>query len=69
MTAKQLLPNQCMPLHFLYGRDDCCLCNERRKVAELEARIRELENPTIKVNCDLPEDAYAIDPHYYQLNP
>lgn len=42
MVAKQLLPNQCMPLHFIYGRNDCCLCKERERANELEARVKKL---------------------------
>lgn len=26
MAAKQLIPNQHTPLHFIYDKDDCCLC-------------------------------------------
>ena len=43
MSAKMLMPNQCMPLHFLYGRHDCCLCNANAQITQLEARIAELE--------------------------
>ena len=27
MAAKALMPNQCTPLHFIYGVRDCCLCH------------------------------------------
>jgi hypothetical protein len=27
MAAKALMPNQHTPLHFIYGIDNCCLCN------------------------------------------
>ncbi len=50
MAAKQLLPNQCMSLHFLYGRDDCCLCRERGRVRELEEEIRKLKEPNLLPN-------------------
>jgi hypothetical protein len=30
MAAKQLMPNQHMPLHFLYGFHDCCLCKSQQ---------------------------------------
>lgn len=50
MAAKTLLPNQCTPLHFLYGRDNCCLCNAQLKITELEARIKELEDKLQKRN-------------------
>ena len=30
MAAKQLMPNQHMPLHFLYGSHDCCLCKSQQ---------------------------------------
>ena len=26
MATKTLLPNQHVPLHWLYGHNDCCLC-------------------------------------------
>jgi hypothetical protein len=27
MAAKTFMPNQHTPLHFIYGIDNCCLCN------------------------------------------
>lgn len=32
MSAKALMPNQCMPLHFIYGPADCCLCHAKAEV-------------------------------------
>lgn len=43
MSAKVLMPNQCMPLHFLYGRDNCCLCNANYRITELEREVTELK--------------------------
>ncbi|KKL13009.1 hypothetical protein LCGC14_2530070 [marine sediment metagenome] len=47
MSAKQLMPNQHVPLHFLYGRNDCCLCNhqiqlkiERQKNKQLQKALK-----------------------------
>jgi hypothetical protein len=31
MAVKQLMPNQCVPLHFIYGPQNCCLCNARQE--------------------------------------
>ena len=50
MSAKTLLPNQCTPLHFLYGANNCCLCTERMKVLELEQRVKDLENLNVSNN-------------------
>ena len=44
MTAKMLLPNQCTPLHFLYGHDNCCLCKANQRIREFEEKVRELES-------------------------
>ena len=52
--AKQLLPNQHLPLHMLYGVSDCCLCtaqfqlNEaQEQIARLELELLELKSKTI----------------------
>ena len=42
--AKILLPNQCTPLHFIYGKDDCCLCRAETRIKELEEEVKELKN-------------------------
>ena len=39
MSAKQLMPNQHVPLHFLYSRDDCCLCSHQVTVGNLERQL------------------------------
>ena len=43
MSAKALMPNQCVPLHFLYGAQDCCLCRSHGEEAALRLRVGELE--------------------------
>lgn len=40
MAAKQLLPNQCTPLHFLYGPADCCLCEARAEMERFKTMVR-----------------------------
>lgn len=40
MAAKQLMPNQCMPLHFIYGPGDCCLCNARAELERFKQMVR-----------------------------
>ena len=44
MSAKILLPNQCMPLHFIYGREDCCLCRAKIEIEELKAEMQKLSD-------------------------
>ena len=44
MSTKTLLPNQHVPLHFLYGRDDCCLCNAQKEIDRLKTENQELKN-------------------------
>ena|SRR5688572_24514319 len=39
MAAKQLMPNQCTPLHFIYGPSDCCLCGARAEVERLKTEL------------------------------
>ncbi len=58
--AKQLLPNQHLPLHMLYGVSDCCLCtaqlqlNEARKrITQLELELLSLQSETIIPRGDL----------------
>ena len=41
--AKQLLPNQHLPLHFLYGPQGCCLCGKDLELQRARDRITELE--------------------------
>ena len=53
--AKQLLPNQHDPLHFIYGNYDCCLCK-----AELE--IRELKNEIVELRKQLGEHLMKQEP-------
>lgn len=36
MSAKQILPNQHGPLHFIYGRGDCCLCAAENKLLAVQ---------------------------------
>jgi len=43
MTVKQLLPNQCDLLHHVYGENDCCLCEAKHKIEELEREIEQLK--------------------------
>ncbi len=45
MSTKALLPNQCMPLHIIYGEDDCCLCRAHRRIRELELKT---EKPKVE---------------------
>lgn len=37
---KQLMSNQCTPLHFLYGPSDCCLCGARMERDLLKEDIK-----------------------------
>ena len=60
MSAKMLLPNQHIPLHFFYGQNDCCLCREqslvsdlRNKVASLESRLAEALERNAKLQDEL----------------
>lgn len=41
MAAKQWLPNQCAPLHLLYGPSDCCLCGARADLERFKAMVRD----------------------------
>lgn len=41
MATKQLMPNQCTPLHFLYGPSDCCLCGARADLERFKAMVRD----------------------------
>ena len=43
MSAKTLLPNQCIPLHIIYGHDDCCLCKANGQIEELKSEIVKLK--------------------------
>ena len=43
MATKTLLPNQHVPLHFVYGHDNCCLCNAENRIKELEQENLELK--------------------------
>ena len=43
MSAKQLLPDQCVPLHYFYGPSDCCLCHSNAETILLKHQIEELE--------------------------
>ena len=42
--VKQFLPNQHLPLHYIYGPHDCCLCRSEGDVTELTGRGSELES-------------------------
>jgi hypothetical protein len=44
MSAKQWMPNQCMPLHFLYGPNDCCLCNAKIENVELKRIVYDIKH-------------------------
>ena len=44
MATKTLLPNQHVPLHFVYGHDNCCLCNTEKRIQELEQKVAVLKN-------------------------
>jgi hypothetical protein len=48
MTCKTLLPNQCTPLHFLYGQNDCCLCHAHKEIEDLKAEIEKLKAEKIE---------------------
>ena len=52
LSAKTLLPNQCVPLHFLYGANDCCICRANQRIAELEKEVEQLRI-ALKVKEDL----------------
>jgi hypothetical protein len=41
MAAKQILPNQHVPLHFLYGIHDCCLCKSQQSEEFYETMYKE----------------------------
>lgn len=40
MATKQLMPNQCTPLHFIYGERDCCLCNSRSDLERFKVMVK-----------------------------
>jgi hypothetical protein len=42
MSTKVLFRDQHKPLHFLYGHNDCCLCNAENKIKNLEDRNNNL---------------------------
>ena len=48
MATKTLLPNQHVPLHWLYGHNDCCLCRveaEQDKLRQINlGLVVEIEN-------------------------
>ena len=60
MTAKCLLPNQCTPLHLLYGRGDCCLCNAREEIQQLRGEIEALKTAVSVSNTS--QDVNLTDP-------
>jgi len=39
MSVKNLLPNQHTPLHILYGKNDCCLCNTQKEINRLRDEL------------------------------
>ncbi len=41
--AKVLLPNQHLPLHFLYGPQGCCLCGKEEELQIARVQITQLE--------------------------
>ena len=55
MSNKQLLPNQHTPLHFIYGKDDCCLCRAQSRIAELEREVQLLKEKQV----DTPKEGDA----------
>ena len=63
MSTKQLLPNQHDPLHFIYGHNNCCLCNVESKIAALEAQVVELR---IKIAED-ETDFRCLRTKYYDM--
>jgi hypothetical protein len=40
--TKQILPNQHVPLHFLYGHDDCCLCHAQEELEKVTGQYNQL---------------------------
>lgn len=44
MSAKQLLPDQHVPLHYFYGRDDCCLCEHMVTIGNFERKLEAMQN-------------------------
>ena len=41
--AKVLTEDQCNLLHMYYPISECCLCNAKQRIAELEAEVAELK--------------------------
>jgi hypothetical protein len=60
MSAKQLLPNQHIPLHGIYGQNDCCLCHAEADNTLLRSRIHELEEALNDIN----KNSQSNIPHY-----
>lgn len=69
MAAKQLMPNQCTPLHFIYGRDDCCLCGARAKLdnakAEIMEKIRAAEDAYLEKTYGTDVDKSLCQPAFF----
>jgi hypothetical protein len=40
MAGKQMMPNQCTPLHFIYGANNCCLCNSRDELERFKTMVQ-----------------------------
>ena len=53
MSAKALQPNQCTPLHWIYGKEDCCLCRANKRIEELEAEVPRLNPKDIDLIANL----------------
>ena len=61
MSAKQMLPDQCVPLHWFYGGHNCCLCKSSAEGILLRQRIEELERERDRARAatrELAEEGY-----------
>lgn len=57
MTPTKIPINQHIPLHDIYGGNDCCLCRAEEKIKELEKKIEAL-----KSMCVMEEEPCKCNP-------
>ncbi len=48
-SAKALMPNQHLPLHFIYGREGCCFCGKEEELQMALGRITQLELQVLRL--------------------
>jgi len=61
MATKILSENQCRVLHQHYGENDCCLCKERAKTAELETKYHDLRELVQKYFLERDKVMLSLD--------